>query len=157
MFCISVYGFVDFDSPAAAQKAVSALKASGVQAQMAKVSWEPVLLHWAQALVLKPDMWFFLSPFSFALVPGSYDYPWSLVPYLHILIRCCAKDSSYVWRILQPYTVLHSWLCNNPVCKWRNSTRFLQVIKYLWTETLYYFWQGGCVKLGVLLFMCVFT
>ncbi|KAM6967420.1 LOW QUALITY PROTEIN: RNA-binding motif, single-stranded-interacting protein 3-like [Aplochiton taeniatus] len=30
------YGFVDFDSPAAAQKAVSSLKASGVQAQMAK-------------------------------------------------------------------------------------------------------------------------
>lgn len=43
MFCISGYGFVDFDSPAAAQKAVSALKASGVQAQMAKVSWEPVI------------------------------------------------------------------------------------------------------------------
>ncbi|XP_043930675.1 RNA-binding motif, single-stranded-interacting protein 1 isoform X12 [Protopterus annectens] len=32
------YGFVDFDSPAAAQKAVSALKASGIQAQMAKSS-----------------------------------------------------------------------------------------------------------------------
>lgn len=31
------YGFVDFDSPTAAQKAVIALKASGVQAQMAKV------------------------------------------------------------------------------------------------------------------------
>ncbi|XP_078057116.1 RNA-binding motif, single-stranded-interacting protein 3-like [Mustelus asterias] len=30
------YGFVDFDSPSAAQKAVSALKSSGVQAQMAK-------------------------------------------------------------------------------------------------------------------------
>ncbi|XP_017280058.1 RNA-binding motif, single-stranded-interacting protein 1 isoform X2 [Kryptolebias marmoratus] len=30
------YGFVDFDSPAAAQKAVSALKSNGVQAQMAK-------------------------------------------------------------------------------------------------------------------------
>ncbi|KAF0036277.1 hypothetical protein F2P81_011589 [Scophthalmus maximus] len=30
------YGFVDFDSPAAAQKAVTALKAGGVQAQMAK-------------------------------------------------------------------------------------------------------------------------
>ncbi|CAB1353956.1 unnamed protein product, partial [Coregonus sp. 'balchen'] len=30
------YGFVDFDSPAAAQKAVSSLKSSGVQAQMAK-------------------------------------------------------------------------------------------------------------------------
>ncbi|KAK1151028.1 RNA-binding motif, single-stranded-interacting protein 2-like isoform X1 [Acipenser oxyrinchus oxyrinchus] len=31
------YGFVDFDSPAAAQKAVTALKSSGIQAQMAKV------------------------------------------------------------------------------------------------------------------------
>ncbi|XP_045082595.1 RNA-binding motif, single-stranded-interacting protein 3-like isoform X1 [Coregonus clupeaformis] len=30
------YGFVDFDSPTAAQKAVASLKASGVQAQMAK-------------------------------------------------------------------------------------------------------------------------
>ncbi|KAL2104268.1 hypothetical protein ACEWY4_001136 [Coilia grayii] len=30
------YGFVDFDSPASAQKAVTALRASGVQAQMAK-------------------------------------------------------------------------------------------------------------------------
>uniref|UniRef100_A0A3Q0SXQ9 RNA binding motif single stranded interacting protein 2 n=1 Tax=Amphilophus citrinellus TaxID=61819 RepID=A0A3Q0SXQ9_AMPCI len=30
------YGFVDFDSPAAAQKAVTALKSTGVQAQMAK-------------------------------------------------------------------------------------------------------------------------
>lgn len=36
--CLSAgYGFVDFDSPAAAQKAVSSLKATGVQAQMAKV------------------------------------------------------------------------------------------------------------------------
>lgn len=33
----SGYGFVDFDSPAAAQKAVASLKANGVQAQMAKV------------------------------------------------------------------------------------------------------------------------
>lgn len=31
------YGFVDFDSPTSAQKAVTALKAVGVQAQMAKV------------------------------------------------------------------------------------------------------------------------
>lgn len=35
--CFTGYGFVDFDSPAAAQKAVTALKSSGVQAQMAKV------------------------------------------------------------------------------------------------------------------------
>lgn len=31
------YGFVDFDCPAAALKAVHALKTSGIQAQMAKV------------------------------------------------------------------------------------------------------------------------
>lgn len=31
------YGFVDFDSPSAAQKAVTALKTTGVQVQMAKV------------------------------------------------------------------------------------------------------------------------
>lgn len=36
-FIPSGYGFVDFDSPAAAQKAVATLKTSGVQAQMAKV------------------------------------------------------------------------------------------------------------------------
>ncbi|MBN3305507.1 RBMS3 protein, partial [Amia calva] len=35
------YGFVDFDSPAAAQKAVASLKASGVQAQMAKLAPAP--------------------------------------------------------------------------------------------------------------------
>lgn len=33
----SGYGFVDFDNPTAAQKAVAALKTTGVQAQMAKV------------------------------------------------------------------------------------------------------------------------
>ncbi|CAB1346679.1 unnamed protein product [Coregonus sp. 'balchen'] len=39
------YGFVDFDSPAAAQKAVTALKTSGVQAQMAKVRQANPPLH----------------------------------------------------------------------------------------------------------------
>lgn len=45
LICVCVwtgYGFVDFDSPAAAQKAVASLKASGVQAQMAKVSVAPI-------------------------------------------------------------------------------------------------------------------
>lgn len=37
MFPSTGYGFVDFDSPTSAQKAVTALKAGGVQAQMAKV------------------------------------------------------------------------------------------------------------------------
>ncbi|XP_063068091.1 RNA-binding motif, single-stranded-interacting protein 1 isoform X2 [Engraulis encrasicolus] len=39
------YGFVDFDSPASAQKAVSALKTSGVQAQMAKQEQDPTNLY----------------------------------------------------------------------------------------------------------------
>ncbi|XP_035379245.1 RNA-binding motif, single-stranded-interacting protein 3-like isoform X3 [Electrophorus electricus] len=39
------YGFVDFDSPAAAQKAVSSLKATGVQAQMAKQEQDPTNLY----------------------------------------------------------------------------------------------------------------
>lgn len=46
------YGFVDFDSPAAAQKAVASLKASGVQAQMAKVSLTPPFTLWSALLVL---------------------------------------------------------------------------------------------------------
>lgn len=46
LFCFHAgYGFVDFDSPAAAQKAVSSLKATGVQAQMAKVSLISLLLN----------------------------------------------------------------------------------------------------------------
>ncbi len=47
------YGFVDFDSPAAAQKAVASLKASGVQAQMAKVSLTPPVSLWPALLVVK--------------------------------------------------------------------------------------------------------
>uniref|UniRef100_A0A3Q2WF92 RNA binding motif, single stranded interacting protein 2b n=1 Tax=Haplochromis burtoni TaxID=8153 RepID=A0A3Q2WF92_HAPBU len=39
------YGFVDFDSPASAQKAVTALKAGGVQAQMAKVRTQESSKH----------------------------------------------------------------------------------------------------------------
>lgn len=46
------YGFVDFDSPAAAQKAVASLKASGVQAQMAKVSVTPPLTLCSALLVV---------------------------------------------------------------------------------------------------------
>lgn len=53
--CVCVctgYGFVDFDSPAAAQKAVASLKASGVQAQMAKVSFPPSFILWSALLVV---------------------------------------------------------------------------------------------------------
>lgn len=46
--CVTGYGFVDFDSPAAAQKAVTALKSSGVQAQMAKVAYMHILHNLSQ-------------------------------------------------------------------------------------------------------------
>ncbi|XP_051526947.1 RNA-binding motif, single-stranded-interacting protein 3-like isoform X2 [Myxocyprinus asiaticus] len=39
------YGFVDFDCPSAAQKAISSLKATGVQAQMAKQEQDPTNLY----------------------------------------------------------------------------------------------------------------
>lgn len=38
------YGFVDFESPTVAQKAVTALKNKGIQAQMAKVHKSGVVL-----------------------------------------------------------------------------------------------------------------
>lgn len=50
----SGYGFVDFDSPSAAQKAVTALKSSGIQAQMAKVR-----LHGRMILRAPPLRWTF--------------------------------------------------------------------------------------------------
>ena len=37
-FSVSGYGFVDFEVPMAAETAVKALQAQGIQAQMAKVS-----------------------------------------------------------------------------------------------------------------------
>ena len=36
-FCVSGYGFVDFESTEAAEMAVKALQSRGIQAQMAKV------------------------------------------------------------------------------------------------------------------------
>lgn len=48
----SGYGFVDFDSPAAAQKAVTALKSTGIQAQMAKVR-----IHCRTILISSPLRW----------------------------------------------------------------------------------------------------
>lgn len=53
------YGFVDFDSPVSAQKAVAALKTIGVQAQMAKVS-QPNMTS-LPFFLISP---FFLSSFS---------------------------------------------------------------------------------------------
>lgn len=54
----SGYGFVDFDSPAAAQKAVASLKANGVQAQMAKVRRTMLLQDYFSCWVKFPRIWF---------------------------------------------------------------------------------------------------
>lgn len=77
---------MDFDSPAAAQKAVTALKSSGVQAQMAKVSNDLPFLHLSLCsvnplpprLLARPlpptrliPMLVFLANFLVALVLGS--------------------------------------------------------------------------------------
>lgn len=60
------YGFVDFDSPAAAQKAVTALKSSGVQAQMAKVRDHFILykLHNATTMCFKATVSRLVSRFT---------------------------------------------------------------------------------------------
>lgn len=47
---------MDFDSPAAAQKAVTALKSSGVQAQMAKVRLEASLCAFFKYLLPTHDL-----------------------------------------------------------------------------------------------------
>ena len=44
LFFISGYGFVDFDSPISAQRAVAALQSKGIQAQMARVSEQLICL-----------------------------------------------------------------------------------------------------------------
>lgn len=54
----SGYGFVDFDSPAAAQKAVASLKANGVQAQMAKVRTTMLLQDYLSCWVKFPRVCF---------------------------------------------------------------------------------------------------
>lgn len=41
VFSLAGYGFVDFESPVAAEAAVKALASQGVQAQMAKVCYMP--------------------------------------------------------------------------------------------------------------------
>lgn len=55
MLSLAGYGFVDFDSPAAAQKAVTALKSSGVQAQMAKVRSRPAVTVRVRATDTRPN------------------------------------------------------------------------------------------------------
>lgn len=44
LLVFSGYGFVDFEVPLAAEQAVKALQAQGIQAQMAKVS-QPHITH----------------------------------------------------------------------------------------------------------------
>lgn len=61
---------MDFDSPAAAQKAVTALKSSGVQAQMAKVRLN-VFIHLRQVAVTPASALLTLYRLLFILVASS--------------------------------------------------------------------------------------
>lgn len=72
----SGYGFVDFDIPAAAQKAVTALKSTGIQAQMAKVR-----IHGRIILISPPLCWHFHNkvPNCGSYLPNSSKcWPYSL-------------------------------------------------------------------------------
>lgn len=70
------YGFVDFDSPSAAQKAVTALKSTGIQAQMAKVR-----IHGRMILRAPPLRWTFgidTLNYSSYLPNSDQCWPYSL-------------------------------------------------------------------------------
>ncbi|XP_016109862.1 RNA-binding motif, single-stranded-interacting protein 3-like [Sinocyclocheilus grahami] len=91
------YGFVDFDSPASAQKAVTALKTSGVQAQMAKKRQNQGKYHqngrqWPRegetggmTLTYDPTPALqngFYSP-SYSIAPNRIIAQTSISPYMH--------------------------------------------------------------------------
>lgn len=61
---------MDFDSPAAAQKAVAALKTTGVQAQMAKVR-----IHYSLILISRP----YKSPINTVPLPSGWSDSLNLI------------------------------------------------------------------------------
>lgn len=65
-FLSTGYGFVDFESPQAAEVAVGALQAQGIQAQMAKVGYVGNLSCWGVAYPvcssLKDSFWCHFVP-----------------------------------------------------------------------------------------------
>uniref|UniRef100_A0A674E438 RNA binding motif single stranded interacting protein 1 n=1 Tax=Salmo trutta TaxID=8032 RepID=A0A674E438_SALTR len=100
------YGFVDFDSPAAAQKAVHALKTSGIQAQMAK-----------GGMTLTYD------PASAAMQNGYYASPYTLTanrmmaqqamsPYMSPVTSYQVQNPS--WMAHQPYIMQHPQAVMSP-------------------------------------------
>ncbi|MGH0143234.1 UNVERIFIED_CONTAM: hypothetical protein FKN15_014043 [Acipenser sinensis] len=92
------YGFVDFDSPAAAQKAVSALKATGVQAQMAKagmtLTYDPTTAAMQNG--------FYPSPYSIA---NRMMAQTSIAPYISPVSTYQVQTPS--WMPHQPYIMQH--------------------------------------------------
>nr|XP_054098255.1 LOW QUALITY PROTEIN: RNA-binding motif, single-stranded-interacting protein 2-like [Callithrix jacchus] len=73
------YGFVDFDSPSAAQKAVTALKASGVQAQMAKQQEQD-----------PPNLYISNLPLSM----DEQELEGMLKPFGQVISTCILRDTS---------------------------------------------------------------
>lgn len=73
---------MDFDSPAAAQKAVTALKSSGVQAQMAKVRHGVTFLHLSRVAVTSASALLTLYRLISSLGPFCAPPPPRLIPAL---------------------------------------------------------------------------
>lgn len=115
VFVFLGYGFVDFDSPAAAQKAVASLKANGVQAQMAKVR-APMLLQVYLICVMKfptvhfaPGfLWFLDCLFHYLLLGSSASFIlWCL--YSHVRGSALIPSFPFPWERVIRSRVLERW------------------------------------------------
>ena len=90
----SGYGFVDFDSPAAAQKAVASLKANGVQAQMAKVRATMLLQDYLSCWVKFPRVSF--APVLLIAHTNVFFGPLAPAPYSSCDLSECLRAVSSV-------------------------------------------------------------
>ena len=105
---------MDFDSPAAAQKAVTALKSSGVQAQMAKVRMKQILTssintNLSSYPVLmsykKPNSPHLLVLFSFIDLFNSVQFIYMVVLQNKIHLKAlhteCNQETSSITRFMK--------------------------------------------------------
>uniref|UniRef100_A0A8C0LHS9 RNA binding motif single stranded interacting protein 3 n=1 Tax=Canis lupus dingo TaxID=286419 RepID=A0A8C0LHS9_CANLU len=88
------YGFVDFDSPAAAQKAVASLKANGVQAQMAKVRSGNISPHRHQQEQDPTNLYISNLPISM----DEQELENMLKPFGHVISTRILRDANGVSR-----------------------------------------------------------
>lgn len=136
------YGFVDFDSPAAALKAVHALKTSGIQAQMAKVSLVHAHVHvCAYLLCLRTSLWgcaFFLPLFFNACTLVS-TVCWGMT---------LDRSHDLSWQAVlpvTPFTFTVETRCHISLCQITCQCNTLPTLLY----TLYRILPGTLLLLGI--------